>query len=49
MNDTMLTSRVEEKQGGNGGVHMVLDHGSMKRILRRVIGFDNAQCKTRSL
>jgi hypothetical protein len=35
MDDTMLTSSVEAQQGGNG-VHMNLDHESMKRILTRV-------------
>jgi hypothetical protein len=36
MGDTMLTSSVEAKQGGNGGVHINLDRECMKRILTRV-------------
>jgi hypothetical protein len=47
MDDTMLTSRVEAYQGGNGGVHMDLDHEGMKRILIRVTKIDKAQCNNK--
>jgi hypothetical protein len=47
MDGAMPTSSVEADQGESGGVHMNLDHESIKRILARVTLYDKAQCKSK--